>query len=132
MLKSKSSLTCSYCSKIYVEPVELPCGDLICNEHLNVKEVVQTNKIKCSTCSKEFQVKQNDFKSVKSIQKQIDNKIYFSKEEISLKQRIEESIRIFYKMYEDFNLSKSKLDLDCHEHFHRTCIEFNWTCIERN
>ena len=33
------------------------------------------------------------------------------------KERIEQSIRIFYKMYEDFISSKTKLDLDCHEHF---------------
>ena len=84
--KLKQSLTCSYCSKIYVDPVELPCEDYIFKEQLNAKEVVQGNRIKCSTCSQEFQVKQNDFKSVKSIQKQIENKIYFSKEEISLKQ----------------------------------------------
>ena len=29
----------------------------------------------------------------------------------------EESIKVFYEMYEEFISSKTKLDLDCHEHF---------------
>ena len=115
--KVKSSLTCSYCSKIYKEPIELPCDDLICEEHLKEKEVVKQNKIKCLTCSKEFQVKGNDFKSVKSIQKQINAQIYLNEEEISLKKKIEDSIKLFYSMYEEFTSSKTQLDLDCHEHF---------------
>ena len=44
----------------------------------------------------------------------INSKAYLSHEEISLKEKIEESIKIFY---EDFILNKIKLDLDCHEHF---------------
>ena len=44
-------------------------------------------------------------------------KIYLSGKEIALKQKIEESIQLFYKMNEEFNLSKTKLDLECHNHF---------------
>ena len=84
-LELKSSLTCSYCSKILKNVVELPCGDLICKEHLNKTDVVQKNKIKCSTCSQEFQVNDNDLKSSKLIQKQIDDQIFLSEEEIALK-----------------------------------------------
>ena len=115
--KLKSSLTCSYCSKIFKNPIELPCDDLICKEHLNAKEVVQKNKIKCSTCKQEFEVKNHDLKSNKSIQKQINDRVYLNEEEISLKQKIEDSIKIFYQMYEEFTLSKTKLDLECHNHF---------------
>ena len=105
-------MTCSYCSKIYKDQVELPCGDLICQEHLNDKGVIQTNKIKCSTCKQEFQVQNNDFKSSKSIQTQINQQIYLSDEEISLKQKIEESMKTFFQIYDEFNSRKSKLDLD--------------------
>ena len=77
--------TCLNCSKIFEDPIELPCEDLICKEHLTEKEVLKQNKIKCMKCKQEFQVKQNDFKSVKSIQKQIDNQIYFNGEEKKLK-----------------------------------------------
>ena len=115
--KVKSSLTCSYCSKILKNPIELPCDDLICEEHLKVKEVVRKNKINCLTCKQEFQVKGNEFKLVKSIQKQINAQIFLNDEEISLKQKIEDSIKQFYQMYDEFSLSKNKVDLDCHNHF---------------
>jgi hypothetical protein len=113
----KVDLTCSYCSKILKDLVELPCQDLICKEHLKEKEVIQKNKIKCRECKKEFQIKSNEFKSIKVIQKQIDNQIYLSDEEIALKQKIEESIKVFYEIYEEFASSRTKLDLVCHNHF---------------
>ena len=37
----KLSLTCSFCSKILNFPIELPCGDLICQEHLEDKEIIK-------------------------------------------------------------------------------------------
>ena len=83
MNKLKSGYICSYCSKIFKDPIELPCDDLLCKEHLNDKEVVQRDKIKCSTCKQEFQVKDHDFKLNKFVQKQIDNKLYLSEEEIA-------------------------------------------------
>ena len=64
MLKSqKSQLTCSYCLKIYKDPIELPCGDSICLEHLKEKDVFKQNQIKCKKCNEEFRVKDNEFKS---------------------------------------------------------------------
>ena len=113
----KSKLTCSYCSKIYKDPIELTCGDLICQAHLKEKEVVQKNKIKCSICSKEFQVKCKDFKLKELIQKQINDRIFLNNEEKISKQKIEESIKQFYEMYYKFISSKNKLDLECHNHF---------------
>ena len=43
--------------------------------------------------------------------------MFLNEEEKSLKQKIEESIKLFYKMYSKFSLSKTKFDLDCHNHF---------------
>ena len=64
MLKSeKSQLTCSYCSRIFKDPSDLPCGDSICREHLHERNVVKHDRIKCKTCSDEFGVKNNQFKS---------------------------------------------------------------------
>ena len=115
--KVKSSLTCSYCSKILKNPIELPCDDLVCEEHLKEKEIVKQDKIKCSICSQEFDVKRNEFRTNKLAKKQINAQIFLNEDEISLKQKIEESIKQFYQMYDEFSLSKSKLDLDCHNHF---------------
>jgi hypothetical protein len=47
MLKSqKSQLTSSYCSKIFKDPIMLPCDDSICREHLSDRDVVKQNKSK--------------------------------------------------------------------------------------
>ena len=113
----KLSLTCSYCSKILKCPIKLPCKDLICQEHLQEQEVVKQNKIKCLNCNQEFQVKDSEFRSAKSIQKKINSKDYLSGEELTLKQKIEESIKVLYQKYEEFNSTFTKIDLDCREHF---------------
>ena len=58
MLKShKCQLLCPNCSKILRDPIQLPCEDSICRDHLKEKDVVKQNKIKCKKCNGEFQVK---------------------------------------------------------------------------
>ena len=113
----KSNLTCLYCSKIYKGPIELPCKDSICSEHLHQTSVVKQNKIKCPKCKQEFKVKDNQFESNIFLQQLLDDKAYLNEEEKALKQKIEESIKVFYEMYDEFISSKAKLDFDCHEHF---------------
>ncbi len=80
MLKLKTNLTCSYCSKIYKDLIELPCDDCICREHLTEQEdIVQQNKIKCAKCQRAFEVKNADlFKSNKSLKQLVDDKSYLS------------------------------------------------------
>ena len=125
MNKLKSGYVCSYCSKIYKEPIELPCEDLICKEHLNENDVVKQNKMKCLECQQQFEVKGVDFKSNKFAQRKINDRIYLSDVEISLKEKIEESIKVFYKMYDEFTSSKTKLDLDCHNHFQEIRLQLD-------
>ena len=62
MNRWKSTLTCSYCSKILKDPIELPCGHNLCKEHLADKDVTKENRIKCGECKSDFEVKDNDFK----------------------------------------------------------------------
>ena len=95
--KVKLSLTCSHCTKISKNPVELPCGDLICQEHLEDKEIIKQNKIKCLACKQEFGDRDNKFNLSKLAHKQIENKIYLDEEEITLFKKIEESIKPFTK-----------------------------------
>ena len=54
MLKLKSQLTCSYCSKIWKDPILLPCDEVICREHLAEREVVKENRIKCNKCKQVY------------------------------------------------------------------------------
>ena len=62
MNRWKSSLTCSYCSKILKDPIELPCSHNLCKNHLLEKNIVKENKIKCGECKQDFRIKNNDFK----------------------------------------------------------------------
>ena len=92
MNRWKSNLTCSYCSKIFRDPIELPCGHNLCKEHLTGKN---ENRIKCAECKKDFEVKDNEFKSNNFAKKQLDDHVYLSDEEFALKKQIEDSIRQF-------------------------------------
>ena len=125
MNKLKSGYICLYCSKILKNPIELPCEDLICKEHLTENGVLKNDKIKCHECKQEFKVKGVEFKSNKFAQKKINEQIYLSDQEISLKQKIEDSIKLFYSMYEEFTSSKTQLDLDCHNHFQEVRLQLD-------
>jgi DNA-directed RNA polymerase subunit RPC12/RpoP len=76
--KMKSKLTCLYFAKIYEDPIELPCGDIICSEHLKQKSVVKQNKINCPKCKQEFFVKGKEFEKNKILQKLLDRQEYLS------------------------------------------------------
>jgi hypothetical protein len=117
MKRFKSSLACSYCSKIFKDPIELPCSHNLCKEHLAEKDVAKQNRIKCGECKKDFEVKDNDFKTNNFVKKQIDELVYLSDEEFSLKKQLQDSIRQSFQMYEQFTLNKTIVDLDVHEHF---------------
>ena len=54
----------------------------------------EMHKAVCGECKKEFEVKDNDVKSNILVQKQLDEFLYLSGEELSLKKQIENSIQI--------------------------------------
>jgi hypothetical protein len=83
----KSTLTCSYCSKILKDPIKLPCKGNLCKEHLTEKSVIKQNRIKCAKCKQEFEVVDNEFKLNNFIKKQLDDHVYLSDEEVSLKKK---------------------------------------------
>jgi hypothetical protein len=117
MLKLKSQLKCSYCSKIVKDPIELPCNDSICLEHLSDRDVVKENKIKCGECNEEFQIKDIEFKSRKTYKKLKESQSYLSVEETSLKHELEESLKKFFEFYDEFAQNKAQLESDVYNHF---------------
>jgi hypothetical protein len=117
MLKLKSQLTCSYCSKIFKDPIELPCDDSICREHLSERDVVKANKIKCKECNQDFQVKDNRFKSNTTLKKLIESQSYLSDEEISLKQELVERVVDLFEFYDEFSQNRNKSESDVFNHF---------------
>lgn len=109
MNRWKSTLTCSYCSKVFKDPIELPCKHNLCKEHLTEKN---EDKIKCVECKQAFEINDNDFKLNTLVKKQLDEHVYLNDEDLSLKTQIEDSIRQFFQMYEEFTLTKTSLNLD--------------------
>ena len=101
---TKSKSNCSICSRINKDRVELSCGEFVYKEQ-------QQNKIKCQTCRQQFEVvKENEFE-LKHFAKKFLNK------KLDLKQKLEESIQLFYQMCDEFTLNRNGLDLDCYDHF---------------
>jgi hypothetical protein len=118
MLKSqKFQLTCAYCSRIFKDPIQLPCGDSICREHLSERDILKQNRIKCNKCNGEFGVKKNDFKSNEDLKKLIEDQTHLSEDEINLKQKLEVSVRKFYLLYDEFAQNKNKIESDVFDHF---------------
>ena len=92
MLKSKANWTCSYCSRIFRDPILLPCGDSICRDHLKDRDVVKENRIKCKKCNDEFQIKDNEFITNNDLKTLVESQSYLSEEELDLKKVLEDSI----------------------------------------
>jgi hypothetical protein len=118
MLKLKANWTCSYCSKILKDPIELPCEDSICREHLSDRDVRKENKLKCKQCNDEFRVKDIEFKSNEALFQLIESQSHLSDEETNLKKDLEISIRKFFDSYDEFLQNKSILESDVFDHFH--------------
>ena len=114
MNRLKSTLTCSYCSKIFKDPIELPCKHNLCKRHLTEKTTPKSKKMKCVDCKQAFDVKGKDFKTIDFVKKLLDDHVYLSDQELSWKKQIEDSIRQFFQMYEQFTLNKTTF---VHNHF---------------
>jgi hypothetical protein len=117
MNRWKSTLPCTYCSKIFKDPIELPCNHNLCKGHLAEKNIVKQNGIKCAECKQDFEIKDNDFKINNLVKNLLDEHVYLSDDEVSLKKQIEDSIRKLHQLYEQFTLNKTNRDLAIHEHF---------------
>ena len=117
MLKLKSIWTCSYCSKIVKDPIDLPCWDSICREHLTDRDVVKEDKIKCNECNQEYQVKGNHFESNETLKNLIESGSFLNREKNNLKKELEMSIRNLFQFYDEFIQNRTILDSDVFDHF---------------
>ena len=74
-MNAKENLTCKYCNQIYKDPIALPCGDIICKQHID--ELISSNssnKFMCPLCNKE-NLNQN-FEVNKLIQNLIESNLH--------------------------------------------------------
>jgi hypothetical protein len=114
----KVDFTCLICSKILKNPFSLPCGDTICEEHLNDPKVLKNNSIKCQSCKEVFEVKNNQMiRSNKALQNLIQKELFLSDAEKTKKKSLEKSLRDFFNLNEQLQESKNIFELDCYNHF---------------
>jgi hypothetical protein len=125
MSKRKREWTCSYCSKILKDPIDLPCNDSICRGHLSEKAVVKQKKIKCNDCKQDFQIKNNHFKSSNALTKLIESQSYLNEEEKGLKQELEVSVKQFFHIYGQIIENKAKLESVVVDHFQKMKFQIN-------
>jgi hypothetical protein len=122
MSKRKADWTCSYCSNILKDPIELPCGETICLEHFEKKVIVLKKELEWKLCQLyEFygiydQSKCNFESNVKSHFEQIRSQI--NQHKVKLIERIDEiasemerETEIYEKIYlKSINSSFSSFD----------------------
>jgi hypothetical protein len=113
----KSSLTCSYCSKIFQRPILLPCNDTICQSHLKEFSVVKNNEITCKLCNNKCAVNGAEFEPNKAVQHLIDNENFLSDDEKNLKKVINDLFKAIQCQMDTFVSTKNKLDVECYDHF---------------
>ena len=118
-------MTCSYCSRIFKEPIDLPGGDSICRQHLFEGDIVKVNRIKCKKCNGEFGVKNNEFYSNKTLKNFIEGQSYLSEDEMSLKKKFEESIGKFCEFYDQIVFNKNKIESDIFDQFQEIRFEID-------
>ena len=65
----KSMFNCKICSDLLLDPITIPCGDTVCNSHLNDHILKQT--FECQCCKKKHSVPNEGFVINKFIQNQL-------------------------------------------------------------
>jgi hypothetical protein len=94
-------LTCEICQKYYLNPVLLPCGNNLCNEHVKQKiEENDSNIYKCDFCNENHEVLENGYFSNRILIEMINNKIH-----------LDERTKIAKKVIEDLDTSNKEFDL---------------------
>ena len=117
-MSSKEFATCSYCSKIYKDPIILPCDDSICAHHLRETKVLNENSIKCSECHLKFElVEGSQFKPNKHLRKFLKFEMHLTHEEKSLKQKLEANPRRLQTVFNQFCAHRLTLNLKIVNHF---------------
>ena len=98
------------------DPILLPCDDSICRQHLSERDVKE-NKMKCNDCNQEFQVKDIEFKSNKTLKKLTESQSYLNEDELSLKLELKETIGKLFQIYDEIKQNKTKPQLVASNHF---------------
>ncbi len=98
-VKYRSLLTCMICDLIYKNPVKLPCTKTICKSHLLNSNGFFLKEFSCTFCTCNHQVPVRGFHPNFFVQKQLEQNIHLSQNEINLKINLENLIERLEKVY---------------------------------
>ena len=82
---TKKIVTCSVCSRIFVEPTVLPCSNSICKSHLEDFKTAD-----CKFCNQRHEIKSNDLKLNEGLIQTITMGLHLTEQERKLKDEIEQ------------------------------------------
>ncbi len=91
----KSELTCSYCAKIFKDPILLPGNHSICRDHLKRETWSKRTKSNATNVIKSFKPNEEFSDYVECV-------FHLTEKEISLYQDLEVSVRRFFEFYDEF------------------------------
>jgi hypothetical protein len=111
----KHHFKCFYCSKIYKNPIQLPCEDSICRHHLEDAKFFPENKISCPECQRVFVISDISLLPNTLLESLLREEKYLTYEEINIKRLIDVTIQNFLQLYDNF--FQRNLELECLNHF---------------
>ena len=111
-------LTCFHCFRIFLKPCQLPCGHIICHEHLTTKHVYCTDEFQCRKCKFIFKVNGNKliFPALE-LQQALDKQIHLTSFEKNFKISLENDFKSLEVAYQKFLDTKPILEAEIYEHF---------------
>ena len=109
----KDDVICNICKKFLNDPISLPCGCWICNEHVLTKN---NNTIKCLYCNEEFS-KSKRFKPNETAKKIINSDSHLTEEQKSSKPSAKVMLEYFETLLEGFKLSQEHFEINISKQF---------------
>jgi hypothetical protein len=119
----KQNLSCPQCTKIFRDPIVLPCGHTLCKEHLRA-----CTTIDCLPCKREFiNLNENSFVTNIVVANLVKDENFLSQDEHDCKQTIIELFSSFEQCLDELSQTQSGFELEFFEHFQeiRRCIDIH-------
>jgi hypothetical protein len=111
-----TNLVCNHCKKILSDPVVLPCGSTICNQH--VKSLPsKSNIFECTTCSIGHFVPDKGFAKNNRLRVDLENENFLTQIQKLKKDSIMEMIKIQESLVDDLILKCNEFEYLNHEYF---------------
>ena len=110
-ISSKLDYACKFCNQILKDPILLPCGLSICNEHT---KNLENNSLVCKTCN----VPHTRFSQNHELKTQIETlNSHLTENEFKWKKEFRLIYEQIEEMLDDFNLKANEFEYFTHEHF---------------